>query len=195
VGNASTEGEEMSDENASDRYRTGGTASGDETAAESGTEAPTESETGDAPETAADREEVADRSDQHVPDEDEKWLARVPEWVVALGAGSLLAATVLTLIGSLFLWYNVVQRQFFGYEPYQVVLLAVQFTSVTAFQAVGVRWARARVRWMWVMLAAVGGSLTFVALPFTALALLCVGLGKYHFTMDTPATVIRGDDG
>ena len=180
----------MTDENASDRYRTG--------AAESGT-APdaTGPEATEPDENAVetDREEVEDRSDQHVPEDEEKLLARVPEWVVALGAGSLLAATVLTFLGSLFLSYSVTQRQFYGYEPYKVVLLAVQFTGVTAFQALGVRWARARIRWMWVMLAAVGGSLTFVALPFTALALLCVGLGKYHFTFDTPASVIRGDDG
>ncbi|WP_435181068.1 hypothetical protein [Halorussus sp. AFM4] len=177
----------MNDEDASDRYRTGAA----DAAAEEGAAAAERAE--DAPET--DREAVEDRSDQHVPEEEEKLLARVPEWVVALGAGSLLAATVLTGIGSLFLWYSVSQGRFYGFAPYQVVMLAVQFTAVTAFQALAVRWARARIRWMWVMLAAIGGSLTFVALPFTSVALLCVGLGKYHFTFDTPMSIVRGDDG
>ena len=185
----------MSDENASDRYRTGAAES--ETAPDADETAGTEADAAGANEgaTETDREAVEDRSDQHVPEQAQKLLARVPEWVVALGAGSLLAATLLTGIGSLFLWYSVTQRQFYGFAPYKVVLLAVQFTGVTAFQALGVRWARARIRWMWVMLAAIGGSLTFVALPFTAVALLCVGLGKYHFTFDTPASVIRGEDG
>lgn len=161
----------MTDENTtSDRYRTG-TA---------------ESET--------DRDAVEDRSDQHVPEEEDRLLARVPEWVVALGAGSLLTATLITLAGSLFLWYSVSQRRFYGYEPYKIVLASVQFTGVTLFQAVGVHWARNRIRWMWVMLAAIGGSLTFVALPFTAVALVCVGLGKYHFTLETPVSVIRGEE-
>ncbi|WP_227356457.1 hypothetical protein [Haladaptatus salinisoli] len=158
----------MSDENASDRYRTGA----DET----------------------DVDAVENRADQHVPEEDARLLARVPEWVVALGAGALLTATLITLAGSAFLWYSVSQGRFYGYQPYEIVLAGVQFTAVTAFQAVGVRWARRRIRWMWVMLAAIAGSLTFVALPFTAVALACIGLGKYHFTLDTPANVVRGEE-
>jgi hypothetical protein len=159
----------MSDENASDRYRTG---ADDETNVDA----------------------VEDRSDQHVPEEDTRLLARVPEWVVALGAGALLTATLITFAGSAFLWYSVSQGRFYGYEPYEIVLAGVQFTAVTAFQAVGVHWARQRVRWMWVMLAAIAGSLTFIALPFTAIALACVGLGKYHFTLETPTNVIRGEE-
>jgi hypothetical protein len=150
-----------------------------------------EGTSGDDDET--ERGAVEDAADQHVPEEDERLLARVPEWVVALGAGSLFTATLLTLAGTVFLWYSVANGRWYGYEPYKVVLLAVQFTAVTGFQALGVRWARKRVRWMWVMLAGVGGSLTFVALPFTAVALVCVWLGKYHFTFDTPAAVIRGE--
>ena len=146
-----------------------------------------------ADEGGTDRDAVEDRSDQHVPEEDDRLLARVPEWVVPLGAGSLLTATLVTLAGTVFLWYSVSQRRFYGYEPYQITLAAVQFTGVTAFQAVGVHWARNRIRWMWVMLAAVAGSLTFIALPFTAVTLLCVGLGRYHFTLETPTKVIRGE--
>lgn len=163
----------MTDENTTpDRFREGATAD------EGGT----------------DRDAVEDRSDQHVPKEDHRLLARVPEWVVTLGAGSLLTATLITLTGTIFLWYSVSQGRFYGYEPYKIVLAAVQFTGVTVFQAVGVHWARNQIRWMWVMLAATAGSLTFVALPFTALALLCVGLGKYHFTLETPTKVIRGEE-
>lgn len=140
-----------------------------------------------------DRDAVEDRSDQHVPEEDTHLFARVPGWVVTLGAGSLLTATLITLVGAVFLWYSVSQGRFYGYEPYEIVLAGVQFTAVTIFQALGVHWARQRVRWMWVMLAAIAGSLTFVALPFTVVALTCVGLGKYHFTLETPTNVIRGE--
>lgn len=167
----------MTDENTTpERYRDGTTAD------EGGTD-----------ELATDRDAVEDRSDQHVAEEDDRLLARVPEWVVALGAGSLFTATLVTLVGMVFLWYSVFQRRFYGFEPYKVVLLAVQFTGVTVFQALGVRWGRHRIRWMWVMLSAIAGALTFVALPFSAIAVLCVGVGKYHFTMNTPSSVIRGE--
>jgi hypothetical protein len=163
----------MTDENgAPDRFRTG-TAADEDPSGQSA---------------------VEDPSDQHVPEEDDRLLSWIPEWVVVLGAGSLFTATLITLVGTGFLWYSVFDGRFYGYEPYKVVLLAVQFTAVTAFQAVGVRWARNRIRWMWVMLAAVAGSLTFVPLPFTALTLLCVGLGRHHFTFHTPRSVIRGDE-
>lgn len=144
-------------------------------------------------ESETERNTREDDSNQHVPEEDERLLARVPRWVLTLGAGSLFTATLITLVGSLFLWYSISQRRFYGYEPYKVTLLAVQFTGVTLFQAVAVRWARNRIRWMWVMLAAIAGSLTFVPIPFTAVSLLCVGLGKYHFTFDTPKSLIRGE--
>lgn len=147
-----------------------------------------------ADEDGTDRSAVENPADQHVPEEDDHLLSWVPEWVVTLGAGSLFTATLLTLAGAVFLWYSVSRGTFYGYEPYKVVLLAVQFTLVTAFQAVGIRWARKRIRWMWVMLAAIAGSLTFVPLPFTALALLCVGLGKHHFTFATPKSVIHGEE-
>lgn len=140
-----------------------------------------------------DRDAVEDRSDQHVPEDDDRLLARIPEWVVTLGAGALLTATLITLAGSAFIWYSVSQSQFYGYEPYKIVLAGVQFTAVTVFQAVGIYWARKHVRWLWVMLAAIAGSLTFVALPFAAVAIACIGLGKYHFTLETPVDVIRGE--
>lgn len=165
----------MADENTTpDRFRNG-TAVGDEG-------------------ESADREAVEDRADQHVPEEDDRLLARVPEWVVSLGAGSLLTATLITLAGTVFLWSAVADGRWYGYQPYKIVLAGLQFTMVTVFQAVGVYFARKRIKWMWVMLAAVAGSLTFVALPFTAVALVCVGLGKYHFTLDTPVSLIRGGD-
>jgi hypothetical protein len=134
-----------------------------------------------------------DRADQHVPEEETHLLARVPSWVVPLGAGSLFTATLITLAGTVFLWYSISQGQYYGYERYQLALAGLQFTGVTAFQALGVHWARQRVRWMWVMLAATAGSLTFIALPFTVVAIACLGLGKYHFTLETPTKVIRGE--
>jgi hypothetical protein len=114
-------------------------------------------------------------------------LARVPEWVVALGAGSLATATLVTLAAALFMGYSVTTGQLYGYQPYQIGFATLQFAGVTVFQAAGTYYARGRTRWMWVMLAAIAGSLTLVVLPFTVVALLCIGLGKHHFSSYTSA--------
>lgn len=122
---------------------------------------------------------------------DEPLLARVPEWVVSLGAGALLTSTLLTLGAAVFAGYAITTGRYYGYEPYQLGLATFQFTAVTVFQAVGVYFARRRIRWMWAMLAAIGGALTFIALPFAAVALVCIGIGKYHFALDTPFELRR----
>lgn len=131
------------------------------------------------------------RTDQ--PVERQPLLARVPEWVVALGAGSLLASTLVTLGATAFVGYGFATGQFFGYQPYQIGLATMQFTGATIFQAFGVYFARKRVRWLLVMLAAILGSLTFIALPFTVVALVCIGLGKYHFAQSTPSEWLRSE--
>lgn len=124
---------------------------------------------------------------------DKPLLARVPEWVVPLGAGSLMASALITTGISVFIAYSIATGQRYGFEPYELYLAQFQFILATIFQAVGVYFARQRVRWIWVMLAAVLGSLAFVTIPFTALAILCLGVGKYHFSSHTPATYVKGD--
>ncbi|PSP76220.1 hypothetical protein BRC86_01820 [Halobacteriales archaeon QS_3_64_16] len=121
-------------------------------------------------------------------------LAGVPEGVVAFGAGSLATATLLTLAGGIFILYSIVVGQFYGYQPYQLSLAAFQFAVATVAQLLGVYFARQRVRWTWVMLGAALGTLTFVALPFSVLALACLGVGKYHFASHTPRSVIAGEN-
>lgn len=136
-----------------------------------------------------DEEEAAGKggstSEQTVVDQPP--LARVPEWVVALGAGALLASALVTFGLAVFAGYSLAAGRFYGYQPWQIGLATMQFGAATVFQAAGVYFARKRVRWMLVMLAAILGSLTFVALPFTLVALVCIGLGKYHFAQVTPA--------
>ena len=123
-------------------------------------------------------------TDQHAA-EDDGVLARVPEWVVALGAGSLATATLMTFVAALFMGYSFATGQWYGFQPYQIGFATLQFAAVTVFQAAGIHYARERTRWMWVMLAAIAGSLTLVVLPFTVLALCCIGLGKHHFSSYT----------
>lgn len=121
-------------------------------------------------------------------------LARVPEAVIPLGAGSLATATLLTLAGAGFIAYSIATGQFYGYQPYQIFLAGFQFSVATIAQVIGVHFARQRVRWTWVMIAGALGTLTFIALPFSVLALVCLGLGKYHFSSHTPQSVIAGED-
>lgn len=124
-------------------------------------------------------------TDQHTVEEDDRLLARVPEWVVALGAGTLATSTLLTLVAALFMGYSFVTGQLYGYQPYQIAFATLQFTGVTIFQAAGTYYARDRTRWMWVMLSAIAGSLTLIVLPFTVVTLFCIGIGKYHFASHT----------
>lgn len=129
---------------------------------------------------------MTDRStDGHTVEEDDRLLARVPEWVVALGAGTLATATLVTGVAAVFMAYSFVTGQWYGFRPYQIGFATLQFTGVTVFQAAGTYFARQRTRWMWVMLAAIAGSLTLIVLPFTVITLCCIGLGKYHFSSYT----------
>ena len=120
-------------------------------------------------------------------------LARVPEWVVALGSGALLASTIITLGATAFVAYGLSTGRYFGYQPWQIGLATLQFAAATIFQAAGVYFARKQIRWMIVMLAAILGSLTFIALPFSLVALVCLGIGKYHFAQDTPKEYLRSE--
>lgn len=147
-----------------------------------------EGEIGDGPD-APGREDETTASAQ-----DGSLLARVPEAVVPLGAGSLATAMLLTLAGAGFIAYSIMVGEFHGYQPYQIYLAGFQFTVATVAQLLGVHFARQRVRWTMVMIAGALGTLTFVALPFSLLALVCLGLGKAHFSSHTPRSVIAGEN-
>lgn len=120
-------------------------------------------------------------------------LARVPEWVVPLGAGALFASTLITFGATIFAAYSLMIGQYYGFEPHQIGLASLQFTLATVLQAAGVYFARKRVRWMIVMLAAILGSLTFLALPFSLVALVCIGVGRYHFAQATPIEWLQSE--
>jgi len=128
---------------------------------------------------------------------DQPLLARVPEWVVTFGAGSLLTSTLLTLAAAAFAGHAVATgRPYLELEPYQLGLATLQFSGATVFQAAGVYFARKRIRWLVVMLATAAGILSIIGLPFAFVACVCLGLGKYHFALDTPAERLRagGDE-
>lgn len=128
-------------------------------------------------------------------DGSEPLLARVPEWVVPLGAGFLLAATLVTLAAAGFVAYSLATGRTYDYARWQLVLALVQFGFVTALLGLGTRYARQRRRWLVAVLAALAGSLTGIAAPLTLPALACLGLGKYHFSLDTPAERMTSGDG
>lgn len=129
-------------------------------------------------------------------------LDRVPEATVALGAGCLLAATLITLFVFAVGVYTLLTGSYAtlqvgettGVRPSQVLLLVVTFGFATAFQAVGVRWARRRTNWTWVMLGCAMGTVSVVASPFALPAAALLFLGKRHFSMSTPFWVIEGED-
>jgi hypothetical protein len=136
------------------------------------------------------------------PEDDERGLATrildlVPVQVVALGAGFLLASTLVTFIVAAWGLYTLVTGAYtsLGFPPTQVLLLVVTFGFATVFQAAAVRWARRRVKWTWVMLACAMGTVSVVASPLALPGSILLFLGKRHFTMSTPFWVIRGDDG
>lgn len=125
---------------------------------------------------------------------DEPLLARAPEWPVALGAGSLAAATLVTLAGTLFFVRALVTGQAVDFAPARLGVAALQFGVVSILLGLATRFARQRRRWLFVMLAAAAGLLTIVAAPLSLLALVCIGVGRYHFALDTPAEQLLGEE-
>lgn len=126
-------------------------------------------------------------------------LARVPEWVVPLGAGFLLTSTLVTAALAVLSAYLLLTGNYAGplepFAPYgsRMILVVLQSTFATVFQGAGTYFARQRTHWGTVMLAGIFGSLVFVTLPFTVPSLVLVGLGKYHFSLATPVDRIRGE--
>jgi hypothetical protein len=158
-----------------------------------------------APDNADERyatgESEASTSDGLSPEDDQRGIATrildlVPVQVVALGAGFLLASTLVTLVVAAWGLYSLASGQYaaLGFPPAQVLLLVVTFGFATLFQAAAVRWARRRVKWTWVMLACAMGTVSVVASPLALPASVLLFLGKRHFTMSTPFWVIQGED-
>ena len=136
------------------------------------------------------------------PDDDEYEkgpLDRIPEWIVSLGAGFLLTSTLLTATGAASVGYLVMTGRYAGVfdplRPYasQLVLVEVQLLLATVFQLGGLYFAKVRIRWGTVMAACFFGSLVIITLPFTIPALVLLGLGKQHFTLNTPAHLVQDD--
>lgn len=131
--------------------------------------------------------------------EREGLLARVPEWVVPLGAGFLLTSTLITAVLAVLSAYLLLTGDYTGvFEPFaefrgRMLLVVLQTTFATLFQGAGTYFARKQTHWGTVMLAAIFGSLVFVTLPFTIPALVLVGVGRYHFSLATPVERIRGE--
>lgn len=129
----------------------------------------------------------------------EGFLAGVPEWVVPLGAGFLLTATLLTATLFALSTYLLVTGDYAGpFEPFapfraRMLLVVLQTLFATAFMGVGTYFARRRTHWGTVLLAGVFGSLVFITLPFTVPSMVLIGLGRYHFALSTPVERIRGE--
>lgn len=123
-------------------------------------------------------------------------LDAVPGWVVDLGAGCLLASTLATLIASAVGGYYLATGTYAraGIAPSRLVTWLVVTGLATVFQALAVRWARKRIRWMWVMLAASMGMLSVAGTVFALPAAGLLFLSKRHFAMSTPADLIPGGD-
>ena len=135
--------------------------------------------------------ETDERPDEPEDEPAESFFARVPESVVSLGSGALLTTALLTTVAALFTGYSAATGTHFGFEPYQILLAALQFFFASALQWSGLYFARQRVRWLWVMLAALSGIFSIIGLPFAILAVVCLFLGRYHFASYTPSERLK----
>ena len=109
-------------------------------------------------------------------------LPTVPNTVVTFGAGCLATATLLTLVAFLYVCWMKITGNSRGLADYEVTLAMVQMGFATALLAAGTYSAVRRVRWTLAMLAAIMGSFAVITIPFTVLAVICIGLGKLHFS-------------
>ncbi|SHG41053.1 hypothetical protein [Halobaculum gomorrense] len=119
-------------------------------------------------------------------------LARVPEWPVTLGAGCLAAAALVTVAGAAFFGYAFLTEAAVGIAPSRLALATVQFGVVSVLLGLGTRFARQRRRWLFVMIAGAAGLLTIVAAPLALVAIVTIGLGRYHFALNTPMEQLVG---
>lgn len=109
-------------------------------------------------------------------------LPSVPNTVVTFGAGCLATATLLTLLAFLYVTWMFITGNSRGLADYQVILAIIQMGFATALLGAGTYSALKRIRWTLVMLAAIMGSFAVITIPFTALAVVSIGLGKIHFS-------------
>lgn len=110
------------------------------------------------------------------------YLPSLPEPFVALGAGCLAAATLVSAGTFGFVIRMRVTGNVRGLMPWEVTLAAILMGVSTVFLAGGTYFARKRIRWTLTMLAALVGSFAILTIPFTAVAVVCIGLTRVHFT-------------
>lgn len=109
------------------------------------------------------------------------YLPHLPDIFVTLGAGCLATASMLTLVAFGYVIWMIQTGNIRGLFPYQVTLAAVQMGFATLLLAAASYFAVKRTRWTFVMLAALVGSFAVLTVPFTAVAVVTIGLGRIHF--------------
>ncbi|MFB6080706.1 MAG: hypothetical protein ABEJ81_06900 [Haloferacaceae archaeon] len=110
------------------------------------------------------------------------YLPNLPDVFVTFGAGSLATAVLLSLAGFGFVLWMTFTGNVRDLLPYQMTLAAILMGFATAILAGGSYFATKRIHWTLTMLAALVGSFAVVTIPFTAVAVVCIGLGRVHFT-------------
>lgn len=138
----------------------------------------------------AEEEPEPDRSDVG-------YLPHLPETFVTLGAGCLATSAMITLLAFGYVVWMMRTGNTGGLLPYQVTLAAIQMGFATLILAAGSYFAVKRVRWTFVMLAALVGSFAVLTLPLTAIAVLTIGLGRIHFRapfIDSSHLSLGGND-
>lgn len=136
-------------------------------------EVDTDAERGDAEAAEGDAEEE---------DASTGYLPTLPETFVTLGAGCLATATMLTALAFGYVLWMIATGTTRTLAGYQVYLAAGQMAFATALLGVGAYSALKRIRWTLVVVAALLGSFAFITIPFTAVAVVCIGLGREHFS-------------
>lgn len=120
--------------------------------------------------------------DDEAPGEKPGYLPTLPETFVTLGAGCLATAALLTTVAFSYVVWMAVSGNTRGLADYQVILAGLQMAFATVLLVVGTHSALKRVRWTLAMLAAIMGSFAVITIPFTVVAVVCIGLGRYHFS-------------
>lgn len=138
------------------------------------------------------------QSDQNQsPKTEQGILDKVPEWVVPLGGGFLLAATLITVVMTIVMTYLILTANFTGpFSPlrrYASRLWAVELKLLlaTGFQSVGTYFAWQRTHWGVVLITCLLGSFVVLTIPFLLPAFILLGLGKRHFSLNTPANLVQ----
>ncbi|MFB6160231.1 MAG: hypothetical protein ABEJ61_03535 [Haloferacaceae archaeon] len=109
------------------------------------------------------------------------YLPHLPDIFVTLGAGCLATSSMITLVAFGYVIWMMQTGNVGDLFPYQVTLAAIQMGFATLLLASGSYFAVKRTRWTFVMLAALVGSFAVLTIPFTAVAVVTIGLGRIHF--------------